>query len=69
MCERNHCASADPCALSLTKVLCLQAAPHSQLIVTAQKPTGLLDIETLTWRMDDCKAEQAAAIMDHYEVP
>ncbi len=46
----------------------MQAAPHSQLIVTAQRPTDLLDLETLTWHMGDCLAEQSAAIVGQYEV-
>ena len=52
----------------LTSELHLQAAPHAQLIVTAQKPTGLLENETFTWHMDDCKREQSTAIVGQYEV-
>ena len=46
----------------------MQAAPHSQLIVTTQGPTDLLDVETLTWHMGNCQAEQSAAIVGQYEV-
>ena len=49
-------------------LFCMQAAPHSQLIVTAQEPTELLDQPTVTWHMSECSADHAAAISGQYEV-
>ena len=49
-------------------MLCTQAAPHCQLIVTAQTPTELLDKPTLTWHLSECSAEQSAALIGNHEV-